>query len=322
LVVAVDDEVLVLRTCAREDGARLCTWTGVDARAGEVLWSQQGPWARGWPTQTTGVRTLVRPHVASRFTTGASDGTVEVRDAATGDVLHHVPDPEDATVVLAGDSTLVLREGAECTAELLGDSAWTSVFPCESWEPPVAPVSGYGSTVGDGYWAFSGGERPLVLDLRDGTVRAEGPRIDEATYPYGSLAHRWTHVLGAGVDVHFGEEGIVVRDPGNGRPLWEMAVPAEDLTTVQASGELVVIGRELPPLLLHEWFGPRDQTPRLVEVRDAATGDVVATVRDGGNFDGHVLAGDRVLILALDHSGGATVRMISGGQDAEASAGS
>jgi hypothetical protein len=318
-LVAVTPEVVVARTCTSPaSGPSTCTWSGLDVADGTTVWAAAGAWAPGWPVTShdpTADGGLVGSLDTSLLTVGGTGGAggtsgpIELRDAATGQTLDVVDDP-DASPVLLGDSALVFRDGEPCTVELVRSAGpgWTSEYPCALRRPLLYSYQSGGTHVGDAYRGEPvDGEGTLAIDLRDGAVRTARVSLKEATYDVGDDP---VHVLGAGVDVQVSRDGVTVRDPADGTVLWELTPPG-DVTTVQASGDVVVVTRRARPLLLREWFGPDPASADVIEVRDAATGDLRAAVRPRYWAPAPVILDDGVLLGLPDVTGEPTLRVVA-----------
>jgi len=316
-LVAAADGVVVLRSCVdQEHGPARCTWTGVEVADGGTAWETSGVWAPGWSIGDGAQGDeVVRTRPTSLFTVRDESGAFEVREAATGRVAQALSDDRTAPI-LVGDDVLLVQQSGECSIALVreGEPGWTTAFDCAQWHDLEYSWTTPGVVVGDTFWAQPVEDvGTLVVDLRDGTVRTAGYSYWGGWYPYGSFDDREpVHVLGAGVEAHVGPGGVVVRDPSSGDRLWSVAVRGEDVRSVQVAGEVLVLSRYTQPLLLHEWFAPEDPKRIAVEVYDARSGELRASVRPEGYPWSPLLAGDRVVLDVGDLDGDVTLRMIGG----------
>ena len=185
---------------------------------------------------------------------------------------------------------------------------WTSEYPCALRPPFTYPDQPGGTQVGDAYWGepLEDGAT-LAVDLQDGTVREQTASVKGGTFEVGDDP---VHVLGAEVDVDVTDDRVVVRDPGDGTVLWGTTPSLGGVVEVRAAGDLVVVTRQARPLLLREWFGPDVASEDVVEVFDAATGELRAAVRPRYWAPGPEILGDRVLLGVPDTSGEPTLRII------------
>lgn len=321
-LVAAGDGVAVLRACepADEGEPARCTWTGIDLGDGGAAWEITGRYADGWPVDAGGDE-LTAPDVVTtslftvRGTGTGTGGGVEVRAAATGDVVQAVAD--DVAPVLVGADVLAFRDGgARCEVSLLrgGRSEWTTPFDCALWRAPQFSFESYGARVAGTFWADPvDGVGTLVVDLGDGAVRTEPYALREDWYPYGVEPGAGpVPVLGGRVEARVEPgEGLVVRS-GDGARLWAVDVAPADVRSVQVSDDLVVLSRYRDPLLLHEWFAPRDRAAVDVHVHDATTGALVVRLRQDAEPSGPGLVGDRVLLDVLDRAADSTFRLVRG----------
>jgi outer membrane protein assembly factor BamB len=297
--VARDDDVLVHQGCALE-GSRPtdCRYTAMDATDGSTRWELWGTWAPGWPLANGEMRDKVRTIDTSLFTVLGESGSIEVRDAGTGEVIREVP-ADGVTPVLVDDALLLVHDGEPCRAELWRDGGqeWTAEFDCALWRAPTDQYEDPGRRIGDAFWVTPvEGQGRLVVDLGTGTVRV----VDAEE----------SHALGAGVDVEVRDGGLTVRDPVDGRPLWEVSLALGNVGSLRVSGDLVVVARETGGMLLREWFAPRDGRRHVVDVYDARTGELVASFRRESEFFAPIVADDRFVADVSDADGHTTMRMI------------
>lgn len=143
-------------------------------------------------------------------------------------------------------------------------------------------------------------------------MRPSGPAYALDAYPSGLDEGETLRVVGAGVEVEPQRDRVVVRDAATGAELWRAPVPGSQVRSIRARGELVAIEEYHDPLLLHEWFAPRDPRTVTLVVRDARTGETRASVRHDFSSDQLTMAGDRVLLNWQDRHGESQGRMIDG----------
>ncbi len=303
-IVAEGGGVVVVQACADVADAAPCTWTGLDLADGSARWTASGAPTAAWPLpdlDETNADSPLANSGTSLFAVATDSGEVEVREAATGEVVDVLPARAEA--LLVGDGVLVLERGSECSIELRrgGAEVWATDQPCGAWPPldteefrptdwRYRSIAGLGARVGDSWWsapAVADGAGP-VLDLRTGDIRM----VVEAQ-----------RSLGAGVEVEERDGRVTVRDAVEGTRLWSARAPG-DVWSTWAEGEVVVVERDAP-LLLGEVFAPAGRGDDVVEVYDARTGRLLGRQRASGHIE---IAGDRVVVALDDH--GREVRVL------------
>ena len=319
-LVAVDGHVAVDQECRPRaaDEPTTCTWTGVDTNDGTTLWELAGATSHvGVLADGVDPFTPIYHVETSLFSVGV-DGSAEIRDARTGELVQRLPD-NGGKSILVGDAVLVVDDAGPCSAELLraGSAVWHTEFDCALWESGVwhnkYGVEPEGFRVGDTIW-FNPTDRTFVLDLTDGAVRTEPHHFRLQVWPYGFTAQDVfpVIVLGAGVQVEARENAVVALDPADSRELWQVRVAAGDVRSIRADGGVVLIDVYSRPLLLHEWFAPDDAGLVTLQVRDARTGALRAEVRHRASSTEPNLIGDQVLVEMEGLDGHSRLRMVGG----------
>lgn len=317
-VVAIAGDVVVERVCERAESVPSpCRWDGIDTSNGSTAWSVTGRHPRGFRAGSgTGSTSDALPASTTSLFLRSPDGSGEkvVHDGTTGAEVQRIDAGQ--TAWLTGDAVLVLGGGGgSCTIELFraAVSAWRSTVDCAVQDALadqiIDDISGF--VTGEALWTNAVDDgMAVVVDLRDGTVRAGGGYRQLAAHTGGNPGG--TTVVGASVQVVSGRDAVVVSDAATGEELWRVGLPSSRLRTVYAGGDFVVVDEyQAGPLLLHKWFAPREPWTLSAVVYEARTGDVLGRIRrDYTSSDTIKMAGDRVLVLALDRHGESEWRML------------
>lgn len=312
-VVASSGHTVVMRKCAdAASGPQQCTWTGIDTLDGRTTWTVDATAGDAVLPDDARADTTVEPALPAAFATSVAAGSgSQIRDAATGDVVLEVA--AGVRPWLLGDAVLVLTPGSgTCPLELFraGESLWRTEVDCAMDDTIDDAMRLGGWREGDVFWTDATADGPtLVVDLRDGTTTV-GPDdyVVSGTHPYGDGVG--LTVLGAGVRVDMDAEALTVRDPATGAEIWHARVRASDVRSVHAFGEVVVVETYNHPLILHEWFAPRDARTTTVVMYEAGTGRRLRTVRsEASSLMAPTPVGDDG-VLVLDPHGNGDVRLV------------
>lgn len=327
-VIATAGQVLVEEQCVIEEDQHRCQWAGRQISDGEQQWTVHGAPALDdsarsralhswWLSQfsTYGMSFLGNGWLA----TSGAEGVVELRSAATGQVVHRV---ERAAPVFAfGDVALQADEGS-CELVLVDlEGATTMIEPgCEvvvsvadrlrspsvSGEPQLR-LQWWGEEV----VIYETPGRGWALDLETAEVREVDRWLTDSPLRVTDDAVQQAAALSNGtVQVEAGDGALVVRDVSTGEALWSYDLAVAEDARVWLGDQVVLVDRVAPSLLLHEWFAPHDPQARTLELLDARTGQRIERARYGvGAFNrspesGYVasyayqalLVGDRVLL--------------------------
>ncbi|WP_182111576.1 MULTISPECIES: hypothetical protein [unclassified Actinotalea] len=300
--VAVADGVLVVESCDHVSLAEgMCSWTGLRVADGRTAWETSAPaggarWVASFDDLASSAPGLPPTSIVA---TGTEAGGVALLDGATGRTLGELAPGRE--VVLVGDAALLVTTEGDCSVELVRDgaTAWTTPFDCELWRPSEHLTFPAGTLVGSTFWfeSWDDGAGRLVVDLEDGAVRTEAYAFTSGTFPYGDFGpdDLPVNVLADGVVLEVTAGAVIGRTP-EGEERWRVGIRSQDLRSLQASADVVVLSRYPQPLLLHEWFAREDRSRVVVDVLDARTGALLAGVRQEAYPWSPTIVGDRVLM--------------------------